>query len=228
MSPLALMGGNEFRPNCIPMDERLLAELKRPTPRVIIVPTAAAHQNPGLAARNGMRYFSDLGADSASAMILNRSDADDPARLAALDGADVIYLTGGDPAHLLGALRGSLFLDRLRQFAGAGGWLVGSSAGAMVLCERTRTRLTGEWTDGLNLLHGIAMLPHHDEYRQGPMALLRQGLARSTVLLGIDTATAVASRDEVNGQVWGRGQVIRYTMQGSQRFGTDDWFELSG
>lgn len=227
MSPVVLMGGNEFRPNCIPLDDRLLAELKRPAPRVVIVPTAAAHQNPTLAARNGSRYFSDLGANTTSAMILKRSDADDPARLAELDGADVIYLTGGDPAHLLDTLRGSVFLDHLRQFVAAGGWLVGSSAGAMVLCERTRTRLTGEWTGGLNLVSRMAVLPHHDEYRQGPSALLRQGVARSVTLLGIDTATAVATHDNINGQVWGSGQVVRYTAQGAQHFTTGDWFALS-
>jgi cyanophycinase len=221
------MGGNEFRPNCIPMDERLLAELKRPAPRVVIVPTAAAHQNPALAARNGSRYFSDLGANTTSAMILKRSDADDPARLAELDVADAIYLTGGDPAHLLDALRGSAFLDYLRQFVAAGGWLIGSSAGAMVLCERTRTRLTGEWTGGLNLVPGVAVLPHHDEFRQGPVALLRQGLPRSVILLGIDTATAVATHDSINGQVWGGGQAMCYTAHGSQRFTTGDWFALS-
>ena len=57
---IALTGGNEFRSDCEPMDRALLARLAT-EPIVVIVPTAAAHENPRLAADNGVRYFRRLG-----------------------------------------------------------------------------------------------------------------------------------------------------------------------
>ena len=56
MGVVALMGGNEFREDCIPLDQELLSLAKQPH-RVVIVPTAAAFENPRKAAENGIRYF---------------------------------------------------------------------------------------------------------------------------------------------------------------------------
>ena len=63
---IALIGGNEFRPDCEPMDRALLARLPA-GPKVVIVPTAAAHENPRLAADNCVRYFRRLGAQAGAA-----------------------------------------------------------------------------------------------------------------------------------------------------------------
>ena len=60
---IALIGGNEFRPDCEPMDRALLARLAA-EPIVVILPTAAAHENPRLAADNDVRYFRRLSARS--------------------------------------------------------------------------------------------------------------------------------------------------------------------
>ena len=60
---IALIGGNEFRPDCEPMDRALLARLDAEL-KVVILPTAAAHENPRLAADNGVRYFRRLGAQA--------------------------------------------------------------------------------------------------------------------------------------------------------------------
>jgi cyanophycinase-like exopeptidase len=105
---LALMGGNEFRPDCHPMDEELLDRIGRKPARVVIVPTAAALENPRLAADNGIRYFAALGAAASVAMIITRADANDPQRSAPIREADLIYLTGGDPRYLLSTLVGSI------------------------------------------------------------------------------------------------------------------------
>jgi hypothetical protein len=50
---IALVGGNEFRPNCEPMDRALLTHIGK-RPKVAILPTAAK-ENPALAAENGTR-----------------------------------------------------------------------------------------------------------------------------------------------------------------------------
>lgn len=104
---LALMGGDEFRPDCVPMDRALLERAGKSPARLVIVPTAAAQQNPRLAAEHGIRYFEALGAKAAPAMIITRDDADDDSQSGLLAEADVIYLTGGDPRTLLATLRGT-------------------------------------------------------------------------------------------------------------------------
>ena len=71
---IALVGGNEFRPDCEPMDRALLARLGS-TPKVVIVPTAAAHENPRLAADNGVHYFRRLGAQAGAGRLSGRARA---------------------------------------------------------------------------------------------------------------------------------------------------------
>ena len=101
---IALVGGNEFRPGCERGDRAVLAATGAERPRVVILPTAAAHYNPSKAASNGVRYFSDLGAEASPLMVLGKEEAGDEALLAPVDTADVIYLSGGDPGHLLETL----------------------------------------------------------------------------------------------------------------------------
>ena len=52
---------------------------------------------------------------------------------AQLDGADVIYFTGGSPEHLHSVLARSPLLDAVKAANAAGAVWAGSSAGAMVL-----------------------------------------------------------------------------------------------
>src|SRR5258708_37464881 len=107
MRTIALVGGNEFRPNGVRMDEQLLRLTPRVPPRVLIVPTAAAHERPELAVQNGVRHFNALGAVTRGLMALDRADWETDAHDAALDDADVIYLTGGDPWYLFRTVHGT-------------------------------------------------------------------------------------------------------------------------
>ncbi|SVE45231.1 uncharacterized protein METZ01_LOCUS498085, partial [marine metagenome] len=58
---LALVGGDEFQSGCQDLDLAVLETTKLEKPAVLILPTAAAHQNPSKAAANGIEYFSKLG-----------------------------------------------------------------------------------------------------------------------------------------------------------------------
>ena len=66
-------------------------------------------------------------------MALDHDDASDAGIAAEVESADVVYLTGGNPAHLLETLRDSLLLDSIQTMLERGGTLAGSSAGAMVM-----------------------------------------------------------------------------------------------
>ena len=202
---IALVGGNEFRRNCEPMDRALLAFLGK-RPRVRILPTAAK-ENPLLAAQNGIRYFQKLGADAGAVKILNRLDAQNPALISLLEEADLFYFAGGNPTYLLDVFQGSPAWDEIIRLWHRGRLLAGSSAGAMILGEKIWEPGEG-WREGLGLLPGLAVLPHHKVLasRWGVQEMLRS-LPTAFYLLGIDEATALA------GPPWGvlgNGEVVFY------------------
>jgi cyanophycinase len=197
---LALAGGNEFRDNCIPMDERLLALLPRHA-RVVIIPAAAVRGSPRMAAENGVRHFKRLGADAAPAMVVTRAQADDPRLIQPVETADMVYLAGGDPGYLLDVLRGSALWRMMWGVYQRGGMLAGSSAGAMVLSARMRTWNVGDWVDGLKVAP-LAVLVHHIGMDHESAHHLREALRKTgpaLPIVGIAEATACV---HVEGQTW--------------------------
>ena len=219
---IVLVGGDEFRASCRGMDAEVLAATGVATPRVVIAPTAAAMERPELAAANGVRHFNALGADAAPLMALTPDAANDDASVAAVERADVVYLTGGNPAYLMGALAGSRLAAALRAALDRGAIVAGSSAGAMALGERMRFR--GEWSEGLSIARGVAVLPHHERSDPERVAAELVGeLPASIVALGIDGATGCISE----GSGWralGAGAVTRYRAGVWERFGSGEVF----
>ncbi len=210
---IALVGGDEFRPGCEKMDRALLEATGVPRPALLVVPTAAAFENPSRAASNGVSYFSDLGFDASALMVLNAADANDEELLSPVETADVVYFTGGNPAHLLETLTGSLLLDHMRRALKRGVVLAGSSAGAMVLGSWMRFR---GWTEALGLAPGVATLPHHE--RSDPAAVaegLRESAPSGLTVLGIDGKTGCLGR-EGEWRVVGAGAVTAY-VEGAWR-----------
>ena len=190
---ILLVGGEEFRPAAVGMDRRVLEITGKNTPRVAIIPTAAAHENPQLAAANGVRHFEGLGASAYGVEVVRREDAENPRMAAQLDGADVIYFTGGSPEHLHTVLAGSPLLEAVTAAHHAGVILAGSSAGAMVLGAVMRRPSSGSpVSTALNIVPNVMTLPHHE--RSDPEAVLGQLAGREYVgltVLGIDGGSGV-------------------------------------
>ncbi len=226
---LALVGGDEFRPACEDMDRVILEAAGKERPETLIIPTAAAFERPDLAANNGVRHFASLGADASPLMALNRDDADDPAMTARIGGADVIYLTGGNPAHLLDTLQDSRLLDAIRAAVERGAILAGSSAGAMVMGSWMRFR--GRWRETLGIAEGIATLPHHE--RADPetvLASLSVSLDLRAVF-GIDGGSGVMSGpngpNDVGGwTALGSGGVTVYQGGAWRRYASGERFDF--
>ena len=103
---IALVGGDEFRPGCEEMDRIILRAAGVERPSLLVLPTAAADQNPSKAASNGVSYFTSLGADASPLMVLDGAHANDDQLLSPVDEADVVYLTGGSPQRLPGRPEG--------------------------------------------------------------------------------------------------------------------------
>jgi len=206
------------------MDAAILAATGKSSPVVLIVPTAAAFENPARAADNGVRHFRSLGADASPLMVLNHNDAMDAGMASEIESADVVYLTGGNPAHLLDNLQDSLLLDAILSRLGDGGILAGSSAGAMVMGSWMRFR--GEWTRTLSIAGGVATLPHHE--RADPDAVVGElGAAPDelTAVFGVDGAAGVLSGPD-GWTALGAGRVTVYHGGGWRRYEHGDSFSL--
>ncbi len=190
---ILLVGGDEFRPAGAAMDYRILELTGKARPRVAIIPTAAASENPQLAAANGIRHFAGLGADAYPVDVIRRADAENPRLATQVDAADVIYFTGGSPEHLYATLADSLLLQAVTAAADRGAIWAGSSAGAMALGAVMRRPSAGSpVSPALNIIPNVLTLPHHE--RSDPQAVSAQ-LSGSDyaglIALGIDGATGL-------------------------------------
>ena len=216
---IALVGGDEFRPGCEEMDRAVLEASGVPYPTLLVVPTAAARENPGLAAANGVRHFTALGADASALMVTEPAHANDAGLITPLESADVVYLTGGSPAHLLDVLSGSLLLERLLEAHRRGAVLAGSSAGAMVLGEWMRFR---GWRRALGVVPGVAVLPHHERADPEVMAAeLAESAPDGIAVLGVDGKTGCL----VQAGAWrvlGEGGVTVYRGGQWRRYGASE------
>lgn len=220
---IALVGGDEFLPSCRSMDNLLIQATGYVSPRVLIVPAAAAMQRPELAARHGVQQFDALGADAAPLMVVSSEEANDEALVSDVDTAEILYLTGGNPAHLLEVLRGSLLLSKIIQGLERGMILAGSSAGAMVLGERMRFR---QWGDALGVVSGVAVLPHHERSSKSRTSReVAVATSDSVTALGIDGATGCFTEDD-GWRVLGVGSVTVYRGREWNTYKPGEYFEL--
>lgn len=192
---VCLQGGAEFSPGCAAMDAQLLRLAGGP---VAVTALAAA---PGAQYRQanagGVAHYSRLGANAVDVPDVREDCA---GALAALADARVLVLPGGSPARLLAALADSPVGQVVLDLHAAGGLVVGSSAGAMVLCGWTvlpdRVGPPGTAVvPGLDVVPRMLVLPH---YQQGQPDWLRAVDARvppDTVVLGLPEESGVLVRD---------------------------------
>lgn len=218
MSPIVLVGGNEFRRDCDPMDRALIERLRGPAAQIAILPTAATNENPYVAGENGVRHFRRLGAQADNLMIVDEASANDAALVGLLEDYAGLYFTGGDPIYLHDTLLGSKTWEAVKAVAARGGLVVGSSAGAMVLGERL-WRFDG-WIDGLGLAPGLAVLPHHATLAARWNApAMAAALPAGVTLIGIDEATALLLPEA---RVVGIGHVTVYGPGGPRAYTPGD------
>src|SRR5436190_15037701 len=131
--PLALVGSGEYLP-VLEHVERLLLE-GRP-PRFVQLATAAAPEGPASLARwheLGRASAERLGVQQVVVPVVDRVSADDPELAGLIDGAGLVYLSGGNPPFLAATLRDTLAWRAIEATWQGGAALAGCSAGAMAL-----------------------------------------------------------------------------------------------
>lgn len=207
---IALHGGGEFQRGSEIGDRRLIVAAGGADARVIVVPTAAGIDYPEMAARNGIRWFKQLGAQADAAMAVDAKSANDPQVVTRIESATMVYLPGGDPVFLVNALRGSKAWDAIIQAHERGVVLGGASAGAMAFGTQMWNPRGGNLVDGLGLIP-IVTLPHFRPESTHWAQELRQQLDPSIRLFGIAEQTS-AIWNGMNWTAWGPGEVVEVSV----------------
>lgn len=196
--------------------DRALATGRPAIVRVVVLPVAAGGERPDLAVAHARAAFARVAADLGLAVevdavaVVDERTAADPAFAAAIAGADLVYLPGGDPGRAARSLRGTAAGRALLAAHARGATVAGASAGAMALCDRTWTRDGG--AAGLGLVPGVVVVPHADRFADEALAGVREratGTPAASGTLALDERTGV-----VSGAVTGAGVLWRVAGPG--------------
>jgi cyanophycinase len=228
--PVALVGAGEFLPVMTEVDRHLLAATGSSRPRVAIVPTASYPDGEEAFMRwasMGEAHFRALGAEVEAVLVRDAVDAQDPAFAQAVGEADIVYMSGGKPEHLLRSLAGSAVWRAMKAAHHRGAVLAGCSAGAMVLAEHQvrfrRLPVPVRWEEALRVASGVAVLPHYDRIPEPLAAMVALQAPKGTVVLGIDEDTALVGRDG-SWQVHGLARVTVWRGRRRERLRAGDTF----
>jgi cyanophycinase len=228
------VGAGEFLPTMSEFDASLLAATGRTRPRVAILPTASYPDGELVFQRwaaMGVSHFAALGAEVEPVLVRDRAAADDPVASQAIGEADLVYLSGGKPAHLIEALAGTAVGQALGAAHDRGAALVGCSAGAMALASHAfdfRVKLMPfplRWGDGLGFADGLSVVPHYDAWPEPFCAWIAFQAPRGSVVLGIDEDTAVVGH-EGGWQVHGASRVTVWRGRRRERFRAGEVFRV--
>lgn len=205
--------------------KRLLQEARGEESHVCLVTTATmTHDNPDepkLVAARYRRLFESLGADNISVFhIADRQQAQDPAVVAGLRWADVIFFTGGDQLKLTSILGGTPFLDEVRRMNKIGVVVGGTSAGAVMMSElmicdgdpqKGMNKGENVFTLGLRFVANAVFDSHFSQLGRQPR--LRSAVCANPGMLGVgldeDTAIVIAN-DGDSAEVIGSGAVTLF------------------
>lgn len=207
------MGGGEFTEGCT-FDADLLAA--GGGTEVVLLPTAAAFENPARLVAAASRWFAALGASVVELPVYGRDDAADPAHVATARAARFLYLVGGSPLHLRSVLKETPVWRAVRDAWDGGASVAGAGECASALCDPMVDPRGGAFTMGLGLVAGVAVLPHagpdvaaHD---RRTLELARGGLVLATV----PDASALV-RDEQGGWRAAGAGPVRLFVDGAER-----------
>jgi cyanophycinase len=228
MGYLLLEGGAEFGGWMSAPDRKAIELAGGMQAPIRIIPTAAAPDKNHLrAGKNGVRWFTGLGAkDVQSVLLTDRSSANSTSIAETLRRAKLIYLLGGFTHYLGKTLQDSLACQAILHAYDHGAVIAGSSAGAMVLCEHYYDPGQEKVFDGLNLVRNACVLPHHESFGK-TWAPRLSSLLPGVALLGIDERTGML--DDGRGKNWsvlGQGAVTLYRGEDVTSYRSGESFSI--
>jgi cyanophycinase len=229
----ALLGAGEFEDWHRPIDRELLAGAKGEG-RVLIAPVASAPEGDDVFASwaaKGLDHYGRLGVQAQVLPVKTRDDASRPDVVEMLDGASLVFFSGGNPWYAAQTLRDTPVCRRLWERLDEGLAYAGCSAGVACLTERTYDSDTDDmdrvFRPGLAYARGVMFGPHWDvldDWVPGAREAIVASLTEGEVLVGIDERTAIVG----DGERWTvRGTAGVHVYDGAwTRYGDGDGFPL--
>jgi len=221
---IALVGAGEYLPVMEDVDRYLLDSLNVQTPHVVCIPTAAGQEGDESVnrwSRMGVDHFKKLGADVTALRIIDKASANNEQHVAALEGADLIYFSGGNPQYLYETMNGSSAWSAMQKAWSNGAVYAGCSAGAMILSKRIPSfRLAGT-NEGFGIIPVQFILPHFDAIPLmfKPLTFtLKSQLKKGERMIGVDENTALVGSLGGEWKVMGHSKVHLFTREGSQTY----------
>jgi cyanophycinase len=213
----ALLGSGEFEPWSEEVDRWILDRVATPAGPVLILPTASAPEGDRVFDRwgdQGLAHFKGLAIPAEVLPLKAREDAERPDLMSKLAGAAMVYFSGGNPAYLADALRGTPFWKKVRTRIDQGLGYAGCSAGIACLGEvapdSSRPDLDrDDWHQGLELFPRVHFGPHWDmldAYVPGLRTIIEGAVPEDRTLFAVDERTAAVG-DGFTWSVMGLGRV---------------------
>jgi cyanophycinase-like exopeptidase len=230
-----LVGSGEYLPQMRDVDCYMLdsLNLNGRKARVACLPTAAGKEGNTSIQRwlsMGVQHFTALGAEVQPVRVIDRASANDPQWTPILEGADLIYFSGGDPSYLCETLKDSLAWRAVQRAWERGAIYAGCSAGAMILGKRIPSfRLVGT-QEGFGLVPASYIVPHFDAipgvWKPLVFGLQRQ-LKKGERMIGIDEDTALIGRLDGEWLVKGKSKVHIFESDGKSTYTNGQTLKLS-
>ena len=210
---IALVGSGEYSVQMQELETQLLHRaISRGKKNTFVqIPTASSHEGEASRAkwkRLGQEQADRIGSECIYLPIHEREDAVNPEFVDAIDGAGLIYFSGGDPHRIAEVFNNSPLWQAIEAQWKSGTSLAGCSAGAMAFGGTIMGIRKSQHAAGLNLLPGIEVIPHYDKMLgwlpDRVTSFIARGVSDAT-LLGIDENTALVYTDAW--RKFGRGNV---------------------
>jgi cyanophycinase len=179
-----------------------------------------------------LEHYATAGIEARLVPVKTREDADREDHARALEGASMIFFSGGKPQHLASTIHGTLLWDALGNALDAGAVFAGCSAGALIASQsreqrRERGVRTG-WVFGLGLVPHVSFGVHWDKVKviPGLRSVVMSRIPSGSWFVGIDERTAILG-DGRRWRVFGLGGVMVRHAGGTEVHGAGATFETS-
>ena len=205
-----LMGSGEFEPWSEQV-ERIALEGR--SGYVAVLPTASSAEGDGVFerwAQMGLEHYRSLGLDARLVDVRTRADAERHERAAELEGAAMVFFSGGKPQHLAATIHGTPLWEALALALDGGAVFAGCSAGALIASQGRERRGSTEartgWAFGLGLIPHVSFGVHWDKLKviPGLRTLVMTRIPRRSWFVGLDERTAILG-DGNSWRVFGEG-----------------------
>lgn len=224
-----LMGSGEFEPWSEPVER---AALDGSGGHVAMLPTASSAEGDEVFDRWGrmaLEHYEAMGLQARVVPVKTREDAEREDLAAELEGASMVFFSGGKPQHLAQVIHGTSTWDALGRALDGGAVYAGCSAGALVASQtRERGGKVG-WVYGLGLVPHVSFGVHWDKVKviPGLRTFVMSRAPRGSWFVGIEERTAILG----DGHAWtvhgGGGVMVRHAGV-TEVYGDGEGFETAG